>query len=214
MADQSDNDDRTPTRPGRVDYERALDSMGTFIDISATDLMELARRAERFAAQRDAQVLRVDAVMSSPVHGVAPGATMAQAAEVMVTQRISGLPVVDDTGVLVGIITEADFLRALGIPAQDPALSLWQTLESLFHHLGRHGQMPAPDDRVREHMQTQVVTVATSDDVFEALARMKTHRIKRLVVCDTRRHAVGMLTRSDLVRIFFGRFSPPHAGPA
>ena len=58
--------------------------------------------------------------MSQPVRTVHPQTPLADAAHLMVTERISGLPVVDDAGALVGIITEADFLRALGVPAHQP----------------------------------------------------------------------------------------------
>ena len=50
--------------------------------------------------------------MSQPVRTVHPQTPLADAAHLMVTERISGLPVVDDAGALVGIITEADFLRS------------------------------------------------------------------------------------------------------
>jgi hypothetical protein len=46
------SNDRPPRRPRREDYERALQSMDTFTDVSVQDLMTLAERAEHFAGQR------------------------------------------------------------------------------------------------------------------------------------------------------------------
>ena len=45
--------------------------------------------------------------------------------------------------------------------------------------------------------------LADIDDVIEL---MKHHRIKRVLVCDGERHVVGVVTRSDLIRIFFDRY--------
>lgn len=61
---------------------------------------------------REAQV-EVAEVMHSPVVTVAPGVPLAEAARQMVDNRIGGLPVVDDNGRVVGILTETDLLRAL-----------------------------------------------------------------------------------------------------
>lgn len=195
--------------PRRADFEQALQSMDTFIDITVDDLMALSQRAEQFASRRDNEALGVARVMSQPVRTVHPQTPLADAAHLMVTERISGLPVVDDDGHLAGIITEADFLRALGVPAHQPHHSLWQTLESLFSHLASHGEPEAPDDPVTEHMMKNVVCVQPEQDLHDVIEAMKRNRVKRVVVCDMQRRVVGMITRSDLVRIFFDRYTRP-----
>ena len=50
-------------------------------------------------------------VMTPDVVSVDPNASVAEAAQIMLQRRISGLPVVDHAGELVGVITEGDFLR-------------------------------------------------------------------------------------------------------
>ena len=55
----------------------------------------------------------VSEVMHSPVVTVAPGEQLAVAARKMVDNRIGGLPVLDDSDQIVGILTETDLLRAL-----------------------------------------------------------------------------------------------------
>ena len=52
-------------------------------------------------------------VMHSPVVTVGPGESLAEAARKMIDNRIGGLPVLDDNGQIVGILTETDMLRAL-----------------------------------------------------------------------------------------------------
>lgn len=190
----------------REDYARALQSMDTFIDVGVDDLMTLAERAQYFAGQRVTECLKVDRIMSQPVRVVQAQTTMSEAAHLMIVERISGLPVVDDQGHLEGIITEADFLRGLGIPAHHPAHNLWQTLEALFSHLAHRGELEAPEDPVAEHMMRDVVWISAERYVDDVVTLMKQHRVKRVLVCDDERRVLGIVTRSDLVRIFFDRY--------
>jgi CBS domain-containing membrane protein len=199
--------ERHPGRPRREDYERALNSMDTLMDIGVNDLMTLARRAAHFASQRAAESLTIERIMSQPVQVVHPETPMSEAAHLMVAERISGLPVVDGADHLVGIITEADFLRSLGVPAHHPSHTLWQTLESLFSHLARHAELEGPEDPVADHMVRDVVCASPDHDAHAALDLMKRHRVKRLLVCDREYHVAGIVTRSDMVRIFFDRYT-------
>ena len=199
-------DKPTTHKARQEDYERALESMGTYMDIEVNDLMTLAERAQYFAGQRATESLKVSRIMSHPVQVVHEQTTMSDAAHLMVTQRISGLPVVDSDERLVGIITEADFLRGLGVPAHLPTHNLWQTLESMFGHLAHHGELEGPEDPVAEHIVKDVVCASPDHYVDDVIELMKQHRVKRVLVCNDERNVVGMVTRSDLVRIFFDRY--------
>lgn len=201
MADES-----TTPKAVREDYERALQSMDTFMDIGVEDLMTLAERAQYFAGQRATESLKVSRIMSHPVRVVREQTTMSDAAHLMVTEHISGIPVVDDEARLVGILTEADFLRGLGVPAHHPTHNLWQTLELMFSHLAHHGELEAPEDPVADHMVRDLVCTSPDRYVDDVIRLMKQHRVKRVLVCSGDRRLVGVVTRSDLVRIFFDRY--------
>lgn len=201
-----------PGGPDRADYQQALQSMDTFLDITVDDLMTLAQRAEQLASRRATRAIGVSQVMSQPVRTVHPQTPLGEAAHLMVSERISGLPVVDDSGLLVGIITEADFLRALGVPAHQPHHTLWQTLESVVSHLIHHGEAEAPNAPVTEHMVKHVVCVRPEQDLQDVIEVMKRNSVKRVVVCDDMRRVLGMITRSDLVRVFFDRYTRAHRG--
>jgi CBS-domain-containing membrane protein len=206
------NRQNEPQRPQRADFQQALKSMDTYMDITVDDLMTLSQRAEQFANRRASVAIQVSHIMSQPVRSVRPQTPLSEAAHLMVTQRISGLPVVDEAGHLAGIITEADFLRALGVPAHQPHHNLWQTLESLFSHLAHHGEPETPDDPVTAHMVKNVVCVHPDQDLHAVIEVMKRNSVKRLVVCDHDRRVVGMVTRSDLVRLFFDRYTEARPG--
>lgn len=57
--------------------------------------------------------LKVEQIMSSNVYTIGPDADIADAAELMMSRKVSGLPVVDGKGEVVGIITESDIFRML-----------------------------------------------------------------------------------------------------
>lgn len=146
--------------------------------------------------------IRVTEFMSHPVTTISADTRLAEAAHCMVTGRISGLPVVDRQDRLLGLVTEADFLRAVGVPCHHPACSVWQTLKSIFSHTS---DMQQADDLVSDLMVNQVITVRpeqTLRDVFEV---MKKNRIKRVVVCDAQRRVRGIVTRSDMIKVFFDK---------
>lgn len=187
----------------REDFARALQEMGTYMDVSVDDLLQVQTLAIKHAHMRKAQNLQVGSLMTQPVISVSPECTLSEAAHLLVRHRISGLPVVDESNKLLGIITEADFLRALGVPAHHPCHHLWQTLENMFHPTL---QVRETEGTVAELMVHDVITLPDNARLHEALELMKQHRIERLVVCDEHQRLVGMLTRSNLVRIFFDHF--------
>jgi len=105
---------------------------------------------------------------------------LADAAELMDFYRVSGLPVVDWSGLLVGVISQTDLLYA-------------RTTEALWHAW--------PGLTVRHLMTRPAVTVRSSATVEEAAEMMERLRIHRLVVVDAGGDsAIGVLSVSDLVR--------------
>ena len=75
----------------------------------------------------------------------------------------------------------------------------------MFNH---SAQLREPEGQVADLMMDKVITISPQDTLHHALDVMKQNQIKRLIVCDEDRHVVGMITRSDLVRVFFDHFSP------
>ncbi|MDT8282030.1 MAG: CBS domain-containing protein [Gammaproteobacteria bacterium] len=188
-----------------ADFVMAMQEMGTFIDISVDDLLLIHQKAEKYASMRNRESVMVEKLMTHPVKTVQADSPFSDAAHLMVTNKISGLPVVDDENKIVGIITEADFLRALGVPTHQPNHSVWQTLENMF---SQPVQVHETEGLVADLMINNVITITPQQSLHQVLDVMKHNRIKRVVVCDETQHVVGMITRSDLVRMFFDHFTP------
>src|ERR1700741_60039 len=62
--------------------------------------------------------MRAHQVMTRPVYTILPDATIREAANLMLQRHVSGLPVVDAAGRLVGIVSEGDFIRRSEIGTQ------------------------------------------------------------------------------------------------
>jgi CBS domain-containing protein len=135
--------------------------------------------------------------MTSPVVSAELDATVIQAAQIMLQKRISGLPVVDKDGRLVGIVTEGDFLRRAetGTERRRPR---W--LEFLI------GPGRLADEYTRSHSR-KLEDVMTSDPVIvsedapleEIVNVMERHQIKRLPVVRGQQ-LVGIVSRANLLQ--------------
>ena len=199
---------RCPQNLQPNDFAMALQELQNHSEVSVDALVEIQHTAEKYARFRITESITVDKIMMQPVTTVQPECTLSEAAHILVSKRISGLPVIDQQQKLIGIITEADFLRALGIPAHHPGHSLWQTLENLFNP---DTVIREADGKVSDLMIREVITVSPEQTLHEALETMKRQQIKRLVVTDARQHVVGIITRSNLVQLFFDHFQPIQA---
>jgi CBS-domain-containing membrane protein len=135
-------------------------------------------------------------VMSRNLVTIAADATVLQAARLMLQHHISGLPVVDASGNLVGILSEGDFLRRRETGTQRRR-SRW--LEFLMgpgkiasEYTHSHGM------RVSEVMTENVRTISEDTELEEIVELMERHRIKRVpVVRDGK--LTGIVTRSNLM---------------
>ena len=138
---------------------------------------------------------RVRDVMTSSVHAVSPATTFKVIARTMEDNRVGALPVVD-AGRVVGIVSLADLVPRLELgDAPAPA-----GVEGPAR--GRGGRPPSPATTAGELMTTPAVTISADAPVSEAARMMRVGTLRRLPVVDERDRLVGIVSRSDLVRLF------------
>ncbi|MGC9398542.1 MAG: CBS domain-containing protein [Anaerolineae bacterium] len=116
--------------------------------------------------------LPVARAMTKDVYTLTPDATMRTVKDAMRTHRISGIPILDKEA-LVGIVSIEDLIRALEQQALD---------------------MP-----VQAFMTTELVTARDQEPLMEALKRLESTGLGRLVVVDESGALVGILTKGDIV---------------
>lgn len=144
---------------------------------------------------RHARAMHVSEVMTRDVVTVLQGTSLPAAADVLVARKISGVPVVDVDGLLVGIVTEADFLSAMNLDSGLVA----DVLETLVR---KHRVRKSMGTIVDDIMTRSPVTIAETATLARAIELMDTHKIKRLVVTDDRQRVCGIVSRADLLKLF------------
>ena len=145
--------------------------------------------------------MKVKDVMTSPVISIEPETPVLQAVRIMLQRHISGLPVIDKDGRLVGIVTEGDFLRRAetGTERRRPR---W--LEFLV------GPGRLADEYTRAHarkvgeiMTADPHTVTEETPLEEVVKVMEKRQIKRLPVV-REKEVVGIVSRANLMHALAG----------
>jgi CBS domain-containing protein len=144
--------------------------------------------------------MKAQDVMTQPVVSIAPDAPILEAVGLMLRHKISGLPVVDSAGHLVGIVTEGDFLRRVEIGTQRRR-PRW--IEFFIPGRLASEYVQASGRRVDEVMTADVHTVDENAPLEDVVRLMERHRIKRLPVLRGG-ELVGIVTRANLVRALIG----------
>ncbi len=145
--------------------------------------------------------MRAHQIMTRQVITVATGAAVLEAANIMLQKHISGLPVVNEAGKLVGIVSQGDFIRRVEIGTQRKRgrwlkylLGPGKAASDFVHERGR---------KVAEIMTPDPCTV-TEDATLEAIVElMERNRVKRLPVMRGDR-LVGIVTRTNLLSAVAG----------
>jgi CBS domain-containing protein len=139
--------------------------------------------------------LTVHDVMTTDVVTVRTDATFKEIARALSTREVSGLPVVDAGGKVVGVVSEADLLP------KEEFKSVTGERPHLTRRAAKAARAKAAGDTAAELMSSPVATIASDAPVAEAARTLAEHGIKRLPVVD-RGRLVGIVSRADVLRVF------------
>ncbi len=150
-------------------------------------------------------------VMTREVACVQADASIEAAIALMLERRISGLPVLDREGTIIGIVTEGDLLRRPELGTAPPKPGWIQFVvdpdrlaETYAREHGRH---------VSDVMTRRLVTVSPDATLAEAAELMARHRIRRVPVIEHGRLA-GIVARADLLRALHAALTRSRATPS
>ena len=139
--------------------------------------------------------MRLRELMTSDVITIGPEAPLKEAARRMIEAGVSGLPVTQADGSLVGIVTEADFVATEADRRRKrPA--------GLLRFLFKEAEIPGQERLVGDVMSTDLITLGPEADHAEAARLMQTEGVKRVPVVDEAGRIVGLVSRSDILRVF------------
>jgi CBS domain-containing protein len=135
-------------------------------------------------------------LMTSPVVTVGATASFKQIVARLAEHRVSAVPVVDDDGRVLGIVSEADLLFKEEHPDPDADLPLVWTRRRRAKH------DKAAASVARDLMTVAVVSISPDATATEAARRMLAARVKRLPVVLEGGRLVGIVSRVDLLKVF------------
>ncbi len=141
--------------------------------------------------------MRAHQIMTRPVVSVTPDTTILEAANTMLQKHVSGLPVIDAAGKLVGIVSEGDFIRRAEIGTQRKRgrwlkfiLGPGKSASDFVHEHGR---------KVSEVMTTSPLTVTEDTALAEIVDLMERNNVKRVPVMRGEK-VVGIVSRANLLQ--------------
>jgi len=141
--------------------------------------------------------MRAHQIMTRPVIAVTPETTIVEAANIMLQKHVSGLPVVDATGKLVGIVSEGDFIRRSEIGTQRKRgrwlrfiLGPGRSASDFVHEHGR---------KISEVMTRSPLTITEDTALDEIVELMEKNNVKRLPVIRADK-VVGIVSRANLLQ--------------
>lgn len=145
--------------------------------------------------------MRAHHIMTRKVISITPDASIADAARLMLDNHISGLPVIDLKGALVGVVTERDLLRRTEIGTQRKRPRWLELILGPGRQAAEYVQTAGR--RVREIMTPDVRTVTEDTPLPEVVTLMEKYRVKRVPVMAGAKLA-GIISRQNFVRAVAG----------
>lgn len=141
--------------------------------------------------------MNVKDVMTSDVVTVRPETSLKDVAAILTERRISGAPVVDASGKVVGVVSEGDILFKERGPSERTGLLAW-----FADPYEVAEQLKLAARTAGEAMTAPAKTIAPWRPVSSAAAEMLDEGVNRLPVVDDEGRLMGIVTRADLVRAF------------
>jgi CBS domain-containing protein len=137
---------------------------------------------------------KVHEVMTGTVTCVNAGTHFKEVAKVLAENGISAVPVLDEQGRLIGVVSEADLMAKVEYQAGRTG--------SRMGRRERQGRAKAEGDIAGELMSSPPIAVTPDTSVVEAARLMDREQVKRLPVIDAEDRVIGVFSRADVLKLF------------
>ncbi|MBI2056381.1 MAG: CBS domain-containing protein [Candidatus Sungbacteria bacterium] len=149
-------------------------------------------------------MLSVTDIMTKEVISIAPNAPISDAAKILAEHRFDGVPVIDASNVLVGILTEYDMVSsaAIHLPTLQTVLQNLKVFQKDKSQFQKEVQ-EISSLKVEDVMNKDPLTLAENATYEEAVKAFKDHhRVNPIPVIDTKKHVIGVVSRYDVLKAF------------
>ena len=175
------------------DILEAMRSISGYLDISTEDFRAIYRLAHSHAVDRLFRQVKASSLMLTDIQPLYPDMRLDEAARQFVAQGRKSLPVVNETGCVVGVLTETDFLRRLNVNSfLELLLKLVTDQSSFTHH--------CHETAVSEAMTAPAVTIPLEAGFRDIVHTFHGYQGRSMPVVDAEGHLCGMLLRKDAIK--------------
>ncbi|NOR25022.1 MAG: CBS domain-containing protein [Desulforhopalus sp.] len=187
------------------DVIEAMKRIPGYIDITPADFKEVYQTAYALAIKRLFDTLNAASIMTKEVVLIDQEMTLVHAAGLLAEKQISGAPVVNSEKRIVGVVSEKDFLREMGVGATPSFMQI------ATHCLNNKSCMIGKlhNRTISDIMTKPPVTGAPGMTIGSISALFADKQINRLPIVDDNEQPVGIVTRTDLAHSLhvFGEMS-------
>jgi CBS domain-containing protein len=135
-------------------------------------------------------------VMTKDVVSVGEKTPYKEIVEALAQHAVSAVPVVDEQNRVLGVVSEADLLHKMEFTGLEPHLRLLERRQR------RIARAKAVSDVARDLMSSPAVTISPHASLPAAARMMDDEHVRRLPVVDERGHLIGIVSRSDVLRVY------------
>ena len=179
----------------KEDITSALKEMNAYIDVAEKDLEEIYTRALLHAARRRMGEVTCREIMTRDVATAEFGDELASVWEMMRQRKIKGVPVVDRTRRVIGIVTIVDFLNRADKTQQTHPLFFDRLRAFIRRTSGLTSDKP---EVVGEIMSAPVITAREDTHIVSLIPLFSGHNIHHVPIVDQEGRVTGMVTQTDL----------------
>lgn len=144
--------------------------------------------------------MKAEDIMVKEVITAKADTSIEELARLLTENKISGIPVVDDEGNIIGIVTEGDLLRKEVPPRLPQVITILDAI-IYFNGVKRFNEdfKKLTALTASELMTTEVITAPGNMEIRDIARLMVNHNIKRIPVVEKRK-IIGIISRADIVR--------------
>lgn len=174
----------------------AMKDIDGYLDITPGDFKEVYRLAYAHAIERLTQLAKAKDVMTQKVISVERDTPLIEVVHMLANLGVSGVPVVEKEGKVVGIISEKDFLFRMGTKDTRSFMGV------VAHCLETKGcvAISMRHEKAEDIMTSPPVTVVEDTPVSEIANIFTEKNINRVPVIDQKGRLTGIVARSDIVQ--------------
>lgn len=177
------------------DVLEGMKALEGYFDLTPHDFRILYDQVRIFAQKRLLRERLASDIMTSPAVCVHTTDSVATLVSILAENRISGVPVLDATKKVAGVVSEKDVLALLG---KKPASHVMQLVrDSVVTPL--YASKTAMSKRVEEIMSAPAITVSPSATLADVVEAFTARAVNRMPVTDEDNRLLGLITRSDMI---------------